>query len=167
MPKIRKAARGDSAGISRLTKKFPTTLSRGPEEIFRLAGNFFVAENRKGKVVGCCGFKIWDSDAEIIALIVDSPYQKKGLAKNLFKKVIGRLKKMKSAKKIFALSTKEVAEKIFVPAGFFPAGIQMFSQKVGQDCRRCRKNKLDFKGRYLCDEVVLVYKNSKNKRKLK
>ena len=161
MIKIRKAVKGDSAGISKLTKKFPTTLSRSPEEIFRLAGNFFVAENKKAKVIGCCGFKIWDNDREIISLIVDSPHQKKGLAKNLLEKVLGQLKETKTAKKRFVLSTKEIADKIFAPAGFFPAGIQMFSQKVGQDCKRCRKNKLDSRGRYLCDEVVLVYKNLK------
>ncbi|MDD5489983.1 MAG: GNAT family N-acetyltransferase [Candidatus Moranbacteria bacterium] len=167
MFKIRKASKSDSAGISRLTKKFSTTLSRGPEEISRLARNFFVAENQKGKIVGCCGFKKWDSDAEIIALIVDSPYQKKGLASRLFGKVLGQLKKTKSVEKIFVLSTKDVAEKIFSPAGFFPAGIQMFSRKVGEDCRRCRKNRLDCKGRYLCDEIVLVYKNPKGRRNLK
>ena len=161
MFKIRKASKRDSTRISRLTKKFSTTLSRSPKEILRLAENFYVAENKKGKVVGCCGFKVWDNQAEIISLVVDTPHQRKGLARSLFEKVLDRLKKTKAAKKIFVLSTKDVAERIFVPAGFFPAGIQMFSQKVGEDCQRCRKNRLDSKGRYLCDEVVLVYKNSK------
>ena len=162
MFKIRKASKRDSTDISRLTKKFSTTLSRGPKEILRLTRSFYVAENQRGKVVGCCGFKVWDNHAEIISLVVNTPHRRKGLARSLFEKVFDRLKETKDVEKIFVLSTKDVAEKIFMPAGFFPAGIQMFSLKVAEDCKRCPKNKLNSKGQYLCDEIVLVYKNSKN-----
>jgi len=159
MYKLRKASKRDSTGISKLTQKFSTTLSRSPKEILRLAGNFYVVENQNSRIIGCCGFKVWDNDAEIISLIVEKPYQRKGIAKKLLKEIIGQLKKIKSVKCIFALATSDVAEKIFKPAGFFPAEIQMFNQKVAKDCKRCQKNKLNSKNQYLCDEIALLYKN--------
>lgn len=158
MVEVRRASAGDRFEISRLTKKFPTTLPRDPKEVLRLAGNFYVAENKEGKIVGCCGFKVWDSDAEIISLVVERPYQRKGIARKLLKEIISRLKKTRNVKCIFALATNDVAEKIFKPAGFFPAGIQMFSQKVVEDCKRCRKNRFNSKNQYLCDEIALLYK---------
>ena len=157
MYKLRKASKRDSAGISKLTQKFSTTLSRSPKEILRLAGNFYVVENQNGKMIGCCGFKVWDNDAEIISLIVNKPYQGRGVAKKLLKGIIGQLKKTKNVKYIFALATSDVAQRIFIPAGFIPAGIQMFNQKVAKDCKRCRKNKLNSKNQYLCDEIALLY----------
>jgi N-acetylglutamate synthase-like GNAT family acetyltransferase len=158
MVKIRKASAGDRFEISRLTKKFSTTLPREPEEILRLAGNFYVAENEKGRIVGCCGFKAWDSDAEIISLVVDEPYQKKGVARMLLREILGWIKNANNVKKIFALTTEGVAQRIFKPVGFFPAGIQMFSLKVAKDCKRCPKNRLNSKKHYLCDEIALLYK---------
>lgn len=158
MVKIRKASAKDRFEISRLTKKFSTTLPREPKEVLRLVGNFYVAEDLKGRIIGCCGFKIWDSDAEIISLIVDRPYQRKGIARKLLKEIIGQLKKTKNIKCIFVLATNDMAEKIFKPVGFFPAGIQMFSQKVAGDCKRCKKNRLNSKKQYLCDEIALLYK---------
>lgn len=158
MVKIRRASAGDRFEISRLTKNFSTTLPRNPKEVFRLVRNFYVAENKEGRIVGCCGFKIWDSDGEIISLVVDKPYRKKGTARVLLRETLGRLRKTKKIKNIFALTTGDVAQKIFRPAGFFPAGIQMFSLKVAKDCKRCKKNRFNSKNRYLCDETALLYK---------
>lgn len=158
MVEIRRASAKDRFEISRLTKKFSTTLPRDPKEVLCLAGNFYVAENKEGRIVGCGGFKVWDSDAEIISLVVEKSYQRKGIARKLLKEIIGQLKKTKNIKCIFALATNDVAEKIFRPAGFFPAGIQMFSLKVAKDCKRCRKNRLNSKNQYLCDEIALLYK---------
>src|SRR4030042_4399292 len=102
--KIRKAKKADFMVISRLTKKFPDTLSRSPREIAQMIGNFWVAENPRGKIVGCCGARIWGRDAEVIAWIVAEKYRGADIAKKILLALIKNLKKRKNNQNIFALT---------------------------------------------------------------
>jgi N-acetylglutamate synthase-like GNAT family acetyltransferase len=155
--KIRKAKKADRAAISRLTRKYPDTLDRSPREVGKMIGNFWVAENERGKIVGCCGARMWGRDAEVIAWIVAEKYQGKGIAKKLLLALIKNLKKRKSIGYIFALTVPPLAKKYFRPLGFRPTGLQMFSAKVVEECQNCPKNRFR-NGRYQCNEIALVLK---------
>jgi N-acetylglutamate synthase-like GNAT family acetyltransferase len=155
--KIRKARLADRHSISRLTKKYPDTLSRNPREIAKIIGNFWVAENERGKIVGCCGARIWSRDAEIISWIVREKYRDAITARKLLVALIETLKKRKGIRYIFSLTVPTLAEKYFRPLGFRPTGLQMFSAKVVEECQNCPKNRF-WKGRYQCNEVALVLK---------
>ncbi|OGI26699.1 MAG: hypothetical protein A2359_03415 [Candidatus Moranbacteria bacterium RIFOXYB1_FULL_43_19] len=154
---IRKAKKSDSGEISRLTKKFTDTLSRSPHEIGKMIGNFWVAENDRGKIIGCCGARIWGRDAEVIAWIVSEKYQGAGIAKKILLSLIKSLQKRKNIRYIFALTVPALAKKYFRPLGFLPTGLQMFSAKVVEECQSCPKNCFQ-KGKYQCNEIALVLK---------
>jgi len=141
--------------ISRLTKKYPDTLDRSPREVAKMVGNFWVAENESGKIVGCCGARIWSQDAEIISWIVAEKYQGAGIAKKLLFAVIKNIKKRKGIRDIFTLTVPKLAKKYFRPLGFCPTGLQMFSAKVMKECQNCPKNRFK-SGRYQCNEIALV-----------
>lgn len=154
---IRKAKYYDRVAISRLTKKFPDTLSRSPREIGKMIGNFWVAENGRGKIVGCCGAKIWTRDAEVISWIVMEKYRDTGIAKKLLLALLKNLKKRKGIRNIFVLTVPMLAKKYFRPLGFLPTGLQMFSAKVVEECQNCPKNCFQ-NGKYQCNEIALVLK---------
>lgn len=154
--KIRKAAVSDRFAISELTKKYSGTLPRSPEEILEMIENYHVATGEDKKVIGCCGFKIWESDAEIISLIVSKSSRGQGIARLLLKSVVADIRTRKEIKRIFSLTTPELAKNIFVSIGFIPVGIQMFSEKVIGECKRCSKNRLDEEKKYLCNEIALI-----------
>ena len=156
MEKIRKAAASDRFAISALTKKYRNTLSRNPEEILEMIGNYHVAVDEKKKVIGCCGFKAWDDDAEIISLIVSEPFRGRGIARRLLESLVADIRNREKIKRIFTLTMPELAGPIFAPVGFVPVGIQMFSEKVVRECRRCEKNKLNAEKKYMCDEIALI-----------
>lgn len=155
--KIRKAKTADRLAISRLTKKFPDTLDRSPREIGKMIGNFWVAENARGKIVGCCGAKMWSRDAEIISWIVAKKYRGAGIAKKLLFAVIKNLKKRENIRDIFTLTVSKLSKKYFRPLGFLPTGLQMFSAKVMEECQNCPKNRFK-NGKYQCNEIALVLK---------
>lgn len=158
--KIRRAKMLDKFKISCLTKANKDTLDRNPQEITKLISNFFVAENQHGKIVGCCGYKLWDNDAEIISWIVDKGYQKKGLGKKILAKLLEDMKRRKKIKNIFVVTVPVLAKRYFQPFGFLKTGLQMFSGKVFADCQRCPKNSFRRK-KYQCNEIALVLKNNR------
>jgi N-acetylglutamate synthase-like GNAT family acetyltransferase len=153
--KIRRAKLPDRHTISLLTKKYSDTISRNPHEIAKIICNFWVAENERGKIVGCCGARIWSRDAEIISWIVREKYRNARTAKKLLIALIKNLKKRKGVRYIFALTVPELAGKYFRPLGFRPTGLQMFSAKVVEECQHCPKNRF-WKGKYQCNEIALV-----------
>jgi N-acetylglutamate synthase-like GNAT family acetyltransferase len=153
--KIRKAKISDRAAISRLTKKYPDTLRRTQEEIRKMIRNFWVAQNSRGRVVGCIGSKIWSGDAEIISWVVEKKFQGTGVAKKLLLALLAGLKKRKNVENIFVTTLPKLARRYFVPLGFHHTALQMFSAKVVDECQKCPKN--CFKnGQYQCNEIALV-----------
>jgi len=155
--KIRKAKKKDAKAISRLTNKFPDTISRSPWEISEMIGNFWVAENSRGRIVGCCGAKMWRRDAEIISWIVEEKYQGSDVGKKVLLSLIKNLRKKNFIRNIFAVTVPALAKKYFRPLGFLPTGLQMFSTKVLEDCQNCPKNRFR-NGKYQCNEIALVLK---------
>lgn len=156
--KIRKARKKDRHVISRLTGLYPNTLYRSAKEIEKNINNYLIAVNQKEKVIGCCGYKIWDDSAEIISWIIEKQYRKRGLGLLLLQNVIKNLKKKAEIKNIFVVTTRQLADRIFKKIGFVEVGIQMFPEKVLLDCKKCKKNYCSF-GKYACDEIALLYKN--------
>jgi len=155
---IRKAKLADKSAISRLTKKYPDTLARSAAEIGKMIANFWVAESPRGKIVGCCGWKLWSGDAEIISWVVEKKYRKYGAGKKILLALLRDLRRKKTVKNIFAVTVPPLAQKYFEPLGFLPTGLQMFSEKVISDCKRCPKNIFRNK-KYQCNEIALVLKN--------
>ncbi len=153
--KIRKAVLSDKSAISRLTKKYPDTLDRSPREIEKMIGSFFVAADEEGKINGCCGFKMWEKDAEIVSWIVAKEFQGMGIGRKLLERTLEKLEKKKGIKNIFIVTVPALAQKYFEPLGFLETGLQMFSGKVFADCRRCPKNRFRA-GHYQCNEIALV-----------
>lgn len=155
--KIRKAKVSDRFAISRLTKKFPDTLDRSPREIAAMVENFWVAENPRGKLVGCCGCKLWGADAEIISWIVEKRYRGTDVGEKILLALLENLKRRKSVKNIFVATVPALAKKYFKPFGFLPTALQMFSAKVVEECQNCPKNRFR-NGKYQCNEIALVLK---------
>lgn len=155
MLKIIKADFRNVAVISHFTEKSSNTISRGQDEIRSLFNNFFMLANEK-EFVGCGGWKRWRTDAEIVAFFIEDNYRRQGLAIEMLSACIEDIKNHSEIKRIFALATSEVAQRVFLPNEFQKVGIQLFNWKILKDCRKCLKNCVR-DGKYLCDEVALLY----------
>ncbi len=154
---IRRAKISDRHSISRLTKKCPDTLGRSPEQIAKIISHFFVALGEKGEIAGCCGYQLWENDAEIISWIVEKKYRGSRIGKDILLSLLKDMRKKKNIKKIFVVTVSKLAKKYFQPLGFLPTGLQMFSPKVLEDCQRCPKNCFK-EGKYQCNEIALILK---------
>lgn len=154
---IRKATKKQILSISGLTKKHSgTMLYRSPKAIKKLLGNYFVAL-KEGEVIGCCGFKTYPGgDAEIISLTVEKRYRRLGLGGKLIKKVINKALKRSAVKRVMAFTNPRVTP-LFRKNGFIQVGVQLFHEKILEDCRKCPRNKLDKKNKYHCNEIAMVY----------
>lgn len=160
---IRRATAVDTKAISELTRKNRRVmLFRSPAKLKSLISNYFVAESPDGSIIGCCGAKIYPGgDAEIISLAVKKGHREKGIGDALLKYVLRAALKKKTVKRVLALTTPEVA-KFFHRNGFIGAGIQLFHEKILEDCRKCPRNKLGKSGKYLCNEIALIYSRKKS-----
>jgi len=161
--KIRKAGKDDVSAISQITRRHKgVMLFRSPRKIREILGDYFVALSEKGEVVGCCGFKIYPGgDAEIISLAVGRKYRGAGLGSRLIQKTIREARRRKSVKQIMAF-TNPSALPLFKKNKFIKAGIQLFHEKILEDCWNCPRNQIK-KGRYQCNETALVYIGKKKK----
>lgn len=154
---IIQARKSDIYAISKLTRG-KNLRYRPPEEIAQLLHNFLVVINEKNEVVACIGARRYENnDVEIIALRTAPGYEKLGLASSLLLLKLNSLKK-KGGFRIFALTTKTTAEKLFYPLGFIRVGIQLFHWKVLCDCADCPKNIITPEGIHLCNEIAVLYR---------
>ena len=154
---IKKATKKQGLAISALTKKHSNVmLYRTPEAIKKLWKNYFVALEGEN-IIGCCGFKTYPrGDAEIISLAVERKYRGLGMGSKLIKKTAKNALKKASVKRVMAF-TNPRATALFRKNGFIQVGVQLFHEKILEECRKCPKNKLNKKYRYLCNEVAMVY----------
>lgn len=154
---IRKANNQDLRAISALTRtNEKVMLFRSLKALRELYRNYFVAVGNGERVVGCCGFKIWPGgDAEVISLAVEKRSRGGSLGDKLLRRTIREARRRKTAKKVIAF-TNPSALPLFRKNGFVPAGAQLFHEKILVDCRKCPRNRLDKKNRYLCNEVAVV-----------
>ena len=154
---IKKATKKQILPISILTKKHSSVmLYRTPEAVKKLLGNYFIALMGE-EVVGCCGFKTYPGgDAEIISLAVEKKYRKLGIGGKLIKKVIREALKRNSVKRIMAFTNPHVTP-LFRKNGFVQVGVQLFHEKILEECRKCPRNRLDKNNKYHCNESAMVY----------
>jgi N-acetylglutamate synthase-like GNAT family acetyltransferase len=154
---IRKASAGDISAISRITQRHKEVmLFRSPRKIREILGNYFVALSKKEEVVGCCGFKIYPGgDAEIISLAVEKKYRGFGLGSRLIQKTIREARCRKSVRQIMVFANPS-ALPLFRKNRFIEAGVQLFHEKILEECWNCPRNQIK-KGRYQCNETALVY----------
>jgi N-acetylglutamate synthase-like GNAT family acetyltransferase len=154
---IKKATKKQILPISNLTKKHSSAmLYRTPEAIRKLLGNYFVALNGE-EVIGCCGFKTYPrGDAEIISLAVERKYRYLGLGGKLITKVTKEAFKRSAVKRVMAFTNPRVTP-LFRKNGFIQVGVQLFHEKILEECRKCPRNRLDKNNKYHCNEIAMVY----------
>lgn len=158
---LRKAEEKDIPAISGLTLE-KNLLPRSAEEVRSLLPYYCVAvDTATGKIAGCISTKVYGADAEIISFRVRENFLGRGIGIDLLKRQLQLLSGQKEITRIFALTTREVAARIFLRAGFIEVGIQLFGPKVLSDCAKCPKNNFsDTDGRHLCDEIAVIYRPS-------
>lgn len=157
--KFRKAEEKDVPVISELTLE-KNLLPRSSEEVRSLLSHYHLAVDAETEeIAGCISTKIYDADAEIISFRVKEKFLGLGIGKELLERQLDLLNNQGEISRIFALSTEEVATRIFLKAGFVKVGIQLFGPKVISDCIRCPKNRFsNVDGKYLCDEIAMIYR---------
>lgn len=155
---IRKAKKADINALSDLIKRHEDVmLFRSPAALRKLLKNYFAAISEDGRIVGCCGFKIYPGgDAEIISLAVERKYRNLGIGTKLIKKATREAVNRKSVKRIMTF-TNPLAISLFKNNNFVEAGVQLFHEKILEDCRKCPRNKFGKNGKYLCNEVAVIY----------
>lgn len=154
---IKKATKKQTLDISSLTKKLSSVmLYRTPEAIKKLLNNYFVTLDRRS-VIGCCGFKTYPGgDAEIVSLAVEKKYRKLGIGGKLIKKTVREAYKRSSVKRVMAFTNPRVTP-LFRKNGFIQVGVQLFHEKILEECKRCPRNRLDKNNKYHCNEIAMVY----------
>lgn len=151
--------RKDIYAISELTRG-KNLIYRSPEEVEILLPCYHVAVRAEtGEIVGCISAKMYGTDAEIVSYRLNKQFRGQGVGRQLIKMQLQFLVGRAGIERIFALTTKEVAVKIFLKAGFIEVGIQLFGPKVLLECSRCPKNIIS-EGRHLCDEIAVIYRPS-------
>jgi amino-acid N-acetyltransferase len=160
---IRKAKQNEIKALSDLIKRHnDVMLFRSPAVLRKLLKNYFVAVSEDDKIVGCCGFKIYPgADAEIISLAVERKYRNLGIGTKLIKRATREAMRRKSVKRVMTFTNPSVISR-FRRNNFAEAGVQLFHEKILEDCRKCPRNKFDRKNRYLCNEIAMVYIGKQN-----
>jgi N-acetylglutamate synthase-like GNAT family acetyltransferase len=154
---IKKSAKKHTLRISNLTKKHSSVmLFRTPKAVERLRKNYFIAFDGE-KVIGCCGFKAYPGgDAEIISLVVEKKYRDLGIGSKLIHKAIKDAFKRNSVKRVMAFTNPRVTP-LFRKNGFIQVGVQLFHEKILEECKKCPRNRLDKNNKYHCNEIAMVY----------
>jgi hypothetical protein len=134
-------------------------LQRPWEELLRLRPNTGIIEDENRNVKACLSFKLWTPTlAELVMLITDFGHNEKGLAPIMLNDRVRFIQDRYGRNiDIFALVTKDTAERIFFKNGFFQVGIQFFSSKVTTDCQKCPKNRIN-DGEHSCNEIAVLLK---------
>lgn len=118
---IRPARHGDWKQIKRLIKLFPTQLMQ--THLPRI-GEFFVASDKEGNLVGCCALEVYSRRiAEIRSLVVAPDWQDKGLGTALIRECI-KLAKKKRILELFAITGKV---KLFEKFEFYPFSSEKYA----------------------------------------
>ncbi|MDO8593004.1 MAG: GNAT family N-acetyltransferase [bacterium] len=151
---ITEASKEQDFDISELTRG-ENLCYRSPEEVDSQISNFLVAINERKEVIGCVGSKLYGLNMEIISLMTKKEFRGRGLGTILLQRKVEELRKWDSLN-IFALTTENVAIKLFFPLGFIEVGIQLFGPKVLTDCLGCSKNRMK-EGVHLCNEIAVLY----------
>ena len=146
--KIRTATVEDVEGIFKLNKKMADRglmLPRNRYKILEMLGNFLVAENKEGKIVGCGALNlIWTDLGEVMALAVDDDYQGMGIGGRIVSDLLRKAKTLKVPEVI----TLTYQIKFFKNLGFSITEKDNFPKRVWRICLDCPKLEN-------CDETAL------------
>lgn len=137
--RIRKATIRDIKAIHGLLHRYSHQGDLIPRPLSRLYDHlrdFFVAENDRGGIVGCCALQFcWEDLAEVRSLAVEADHRGQGIAGNLIRACIEEAESFDIAK-LFILTFKS---DFFGHFGFFRIERSELPIKIWADCMHCVK----------------------------
>lgn len=137
--RIRKPTVKDVDAIFNLNKRMADRglmLHRDRYKILEMLGNFLVAENAEGKIVGCGALGlVWTDLGEVMALAVDDDYQGLGVGGM----IVGELIKIAEEFKLPEIITLTYQTEFFKNLGFTLTAKDNFPKRVWRICLDCPK----------------------------
>ena len=155
MPLISAATEADIDGIESLLApnvKKQLVLARSKEDILLHLGNFLLARDDGGRLVGCVALRGFGEGLyEIRSLSVDAAFMGRGFGTRLVEACLEKAAKMDGSL-VFTLTLRP---NLFLRLGFTEVPIKTFHrddkfrEKIWADCRQCPKFDA-------CNEIALV-----------
>ena len=155
MPLISAATEADIDGIESLLApnvKKQLVLARSKEDILLHLGNFLLARDDGGRLVGCVALRGFGEGLyEIRSLSVDAAFMGRGIGTRLVEACVEKAAKMDGSL-VFTLTLRP---NLFLRLGFTEVPIKTFHrddkfrEKIWADCRQCPKFDA-------CNEIALV-----------
>lgn len=155
MPLISAATEADIDGIESLLApnvKKQLVLARSKEDILLHLGNFLLARDDGGRLVGCVALRGFGEGLyEIRSLSVDAAFMGRGIGTRLVEACVEKAVKMDGSL-VFTLTLRP---NLFLRLGFTEVPIKTFHrddkfrEKIWADCRQCPKFDA-------CNEIALV-----------
>ncbi|KIX11717.1 acetyltransferase [Dethiosulfatarculus sandiegensis] len=147
---IRKAMQSDVLFIHGLLADYAAkgiVIARPISRIYDALRDFFVAEDEKGRRVGCCALSIiWENTCEVRSLVVAPQYQGQGWGGRLVRACLEEAIELKFHR-IFTL-TLETG--FFASLGFKEVDKKELPHKIWTDCINC------IKFPDACDETAMI-----------
>lgn len=144
----RKAKTGDAEKIHALVNEYAKKelmLPRALSQIYENIRDFMVAED-EGRFVGVGALHVfWEDLAEVRTTAVDPAYQRKGVGREIVKRLLEDGAAL-GIKKAFTLTYQP---EFFASCGFLPEDKNNMPQKVWTDCINCPKFTC-------CDEICMA-----------
>ena len=146
---VREALPTDVAEMHALLEGFARQgllLPRSVDEVYRNFREFVVAEH-DGRIVGCAGLRLYNSDlGEIVGLAVSEESHGRGVGRVIIDTLLAQATSL-GLEKVIALTLQPG---FFFKLGFAEANVADYPQKVAADCNRCAK-------RANCIEIAVAY----------
>jgi amino-acid N-acetyltransferase len=121
-------------------------LPRAVEEVYRNFREFIIAEH-EGRIVGCCGLRLYTSElAEIVALAVSAESHGRGVGRMMVDTLLAQAKAL-GLKQVIALTLQPG---FFTKVGFYEVDVADYPHKVQADCQHCAR-------RATCNEIAFAY----------
>ena len=153
---IRRAKISDAENIQTLIAEYAELdrmLPRSLADIYENLQSFFVAEDDKSIVFGCCALQVvWSDLAEIKSLAVRQDNTGRGTGRALVEAVMREAEKL-GLERIFTLTLEP---SFFERLAFTKVEKDQLPMKVWSDCVKCSKQDN-------CDEVALIYNKEKSR----
>lgn len=153
---IRRAKISDAENIQTLIAEYAELdrmLPRSLADIYENLQSFFVAEDDKSIVFGCCALQVvWSDLAEIKSLAVRQDNTGRGTGRALVEAVMREAEKL-GLERIFTLTLEPC---FFERLAFTKVQKDQLPMKVWSDCAKCSKQDN-------CDEVALIYNMEKSR----
>ncbi len=146
---VRQALPGDVEEMHVLLEGFARQgllLPRAVDEVYRNFREFVVAEHG-GRIVGCCGLRLYTSElGEIIALAVSDESHGRGVGRLLVETLLAQAKVL-GVKQVIALTLQPG---FFTKLGFDQVDVADYPHKLKADCLSCAR-------RTTCNELAFAY----------